>query len=114
MRTTWTITQWVAGLVIAVAATPQLCHGPTQPSPPPVEPADLVLLEAFWPSPAVKKVLEALGYDTMVHITPKRFWSHRTNSFDVARYERLIWTPDEESAVPREFGSAQRYGIPPG
>lgn len=114
MRTTWTITQWVAGLVIAVAATPQLCHGPTQPSPPPVEPADLVLLEAFWPSPAVKKVLAELGYDTLVQITPKRFWSNRTNLFDVARYERFIWTPNDEGAVPRAFGSAQRYGIPPG
>ncbi len=113
MRTTWTITHWVAGLAVTLAATPQRCDGPKQSSPPPVEPADLVLLEAFWPSPAVKKVLAALGYDTLVHITAKRFWSNRTNSFDVARYERFIWTPNDEGAVPREFGSAQRYGIPP-
>ncbi len=114
MRTTWTITQWVAGLVIAVAATPQRCDDAKQSSPPPVKPADLVLLEAFWPSPGVSKALKELGYETLVHITQKRFWNNHTHSYDAARYERFIWTPNEESAVPREFGSAERYGIPPG
>ena len=114
MRTTWTITQWVAGLAIAVAATPQRCHGPKQSSPPPVEPADLVLLEAFWPSPAVKKELGELGYETLAHITQKRFWNNHTQMYDAARYKRFIWTPNDESAVPQAFGSAERYGIPPG
>ena len=77
--------------------------------PPPVE-----MFHTFWPSPVVKQVMAGSGIRQSPLITPSRFVNLGTANFNAERYRNKIWTPDRTVGVPLDFGTEERYGIPPG
>lgn len=72
------------------------------------------VFEAILPSPAISDDMAAFGHQPIPLMGPWRHTDEITGNFDLARYMENIWRPDADFGVPEQYGSVERYGIPPG